>query len=381
MDGVKIVLRATEVAECPLYSEGDKLVFSLPGVNLLESNAVCAQTVASAYPMVQALAYGVDFEVIGEGQGDEGIFYCPGGVGKRVVFAVKRVKDDREPTLTAVIGKKEKEREEDIQAPAMVLKGFEQDKDVEFIIGHLKKIDLFKPLPMTSIQAIIPALELKRFAESTPIIQQGAPGEYLYILIKGAVEVVQTSEDGIEHNLAQLDRGEVFGEMSLLSREPCSATVRARSNVSVLAVSRENFHKILEEQPSLNIYFNKLLVQRLRRQNVQVDEQISKGVLGKLSMITLPELAQTLNMSRRTGKLLLYNADQRGEIFFQEGQVYDASLGATKGEEAFYSLLELKDGNFRFMEGDVDVDRVVMMDTMGLLMEGLRRLDETTRAN
>jgi hypothetical protein len=85
-------------------------------------------------------------------------------------------------------------------------------------------------------------------------------------------------------------------------------------------------------------------------------------------------------MSRRTGKLLLYNADQRGEIFFKDGQVFDANLGEQKGEEAFYSLLELKDGNFRFMEGDAGIGRAVTMDTMGLLMEGLRRLDETSRS-
>ncbi|MHC4600902.1 MAG: Crp/Fnr family transcriptional regulator, partial [Planctomycetota bacterium] len=279
MAEARIVFEAKEVADCPLYAVGDKLVFELPGVNTRESSAVCAQTVAAAYPLAQALAYGVPFEEIGEGRGDEGIFYCPGGVGKRVVFAVVKSEAGKIPSLTMMIDKK----------------GKPQDQDVEFIVGHLKKIDLFQPLPVSSIETIIPALELKRFAEGASIIQQGAPGEYLYVLIKGGVDVIQTSEDGIENTLARLERGEVFGEMSLLSREPCSATVRAGSNVSVLAVSRENFHKILDAQPSLNIYFNKLLVQRLRRQNVQVDEQISKGVLGNLSMITLPELAQTLN--------------------------------------------------------------------------------------
>jgi CRP-like cAMP-binding protein len=256
-----------------------------------------------------------------------------------------------------------------------------RDKDVDFIINHLKRIDLFKPLPMPSIESLINALELKRFAEGTPIIQQGAPGEFLYILIKGAVDVVQMSEDGIENTLATLDKGEVFGEMSLLSKEPCSATVRAKNNVSALAVSKSNFNKILDEHPSLNIYFNKLLVQRLRRQNVQVDEEISRGVLGKLSMITLPELAQTLNMSHRTGTLFIYTANGRGEILFKEGQVFDAKLNETKGDDAFFDLLALKDGTFRFMEGDIDIPRNISMDTMGLLMEGLRRLDEAGRSS
>jgi uncharacterized repeat protein (TIGR04076 family) len=367
MSSTKVIFEVRSASACPLYKVGDRIEFHLPAIRGAKQAPVCAPVAVAAYPAVLALGYGVPFEAAGMGKGEVGEYACPGCESGKAVFSVSKetVKEPERPsTLTMVMGKDDKRK----------------DKDVEFIIGHLKKIDLFKPLPLASIQSIIPFLELKRFAEGTTIIQQGAPGEFLYILIKGNVDVVQTSEEGIENTLAALGKGEVVGEMSLLSKEPCSATVRSTSPVSALSVSSENFHRILDEQPSLNIYFNKLLVQRLRRQNVQVDAEISKGVLGKLSMITLPELAQTLNMSRRTGTLFLYTADQRGEIFFKDGQIHDARMGSEEGEEAFYSLLALKDGNFRFMEGEIDKARAITMDTMGLLMEGLRRLDEKEKA-
>lgn len=366
MPARRVQFEVQEAVGCPLFETGDKMVVALPGVDREESSALCAATIAAAFPLIQSLSHGVPFEKVGEGQGDQGVFYCPGGVGRRVVFTVTLGEEvapapAKEPSLTVMIQKKDR------------------DRDVDFIIGHLKRIDLFKPLPEPSLETMIPALELKRFAEGTPIIQQGAPGEHLYIIIKGTVDVVQKSEEGLENTLATLSKGEVFGEMSLISGEACSATVRSSSHVSALVISKENFHAILAENPSLNIYFNKLLVQRLRRQNVQVDEEISRGVLGKLSMITLPELAQTINMNNRTGTLILYNASLRGEIYFREGQAVDASLGDLAAEEAFYALLAWSDGNFRFKPGEIERDRAIKMDTMGLLMEGLRRLDEAAR--
>jgi len=369
MAKAKIVFEVREAEGCPLFKPGDRLVFELPSVKAEGRFTVCALTVTAAAPLVQALEFGVPFETLGEGHGDRGLFTCPGCAGEHAVFSVSREKApevEKASTLTMMLGKKGT--------------GEQKDRDVDFIIGHLKKIDLFNPLPIESIESIIPALELKRFPEGTVIIQQGAPGEFLHILIKGSVDIVQTSDEGIENTLASLNKGEVVGEMSLLSKEPCSATVRAKTPVSSLAVSSESFHRLLDEHPSLNIYFNKLLVQRLRRQNVQVDAEISKGVLGKLSMITLPELSQTLSMSRRTGTLHIYTADRRGEIYFKEGMVHDAVIGDESGEEAFYAMLAIQEGNFRFMEGDVDKPRVIVGDTMGLLMEGLRRLDETEKA-
>ncbi len=355
---VRIVFEVQEAEGCPLYKPGDRLVFALPGVTAEGSKPVCAALVSTAYPLAQALAYGVPFEAVGAGTGDEGIFSCPGAGGRRAVFSVER-KEEQAPTFTTMIGRK--------------------DKDVEFIIEHLKKISIFNPLPRESLEKMISVLELKRIQDGTSIITQGEPGEYLFILIKGKVDVIQVSEEGSETKLATLSKGEVFGEMSLISGEPCSATVKSNGSVSLLSVSKENFFKILDDNPSLNIYFNKLLVQRLRKQNVQVDEEIEKSVLGKLSMFTLPELAQTINMNGRTGTLILYNANLRGEILFKEGQVFDAILGELTGEEAFFALLAWNDGNFRFKPGEVDQPRNVSMDTMGLLMEGLRRLDEAKK--
>lgn len=371
----KIVFRVQESAGCPVYKPGDRLVFSFPTIDTAASSPVCAHVAGSAYGLALALSKGVPYETLGEGKEGEGIYYCPGGVGRRVVFAVSRTEDAgsapvRESSITMVMTRREKEKVEGIEKPR------EKDKDVDFILQHLKKIELFSPLPEASLEKMIPVLELKRFADSTPIIQQGEKGKYLFILIKGSVEVVQKTAEGFENVLATLSKGEVFGEMSLISGEPCSATVKASSPVSVLTISKENFDRILSENPSLNIYFNQLLVQRLRKQNVHVDEEISRGMLGKLSTFTLPELAQAISMNSRTGTLVLYNQDLRGEILFRNGQVVDAVSGALKAEEAFFDLLTWKDGNFRFKPGDIAAQRVVRMDTMGLLMEGLRRLDE-----
>jgi CRP-like cAMP-binding protein len=360
MNRFEVHLTVRETSGCPVYEDDEEVRFVFPRITTSSARGVCAHLVHALHPQALALHLGASLEETDLARFEESGYPCPGCKGDaRARFEIQ-LKKAAAPTLTGVITQK--------------------DKDVLFIVDHLKRIPLFEPLPQPSIRKLINVLELKRFEDRTDVIVQGTEGKFLYIIIKGEVEVLQRGPDGRESLLATLRKGECFGEMSLISGEPVSATVRADGPLSALTISRENFQKILTENNSLNIYFNRLLTQRLRRQNVQIEEELAKGVLGKLSMISLPELAQTLNMNNRTGTLHLYNADLRGEIFFVDGNAIDAKLGETEGEDAFYELLTWNEGDFRFKPGDPSREKKIGMDTMGLLMEGLRRIDEASKA-
>ena len=110
--------------------------------------------------------------------------------------------------------------------------------------------------------------------------------------------------------------------------------------------------------------------------NPHREEEMAKGVLGKLSMISLPELTQTISSNQRTGVLNLYRGEESAEVHFKDGQIVNATCAGTEGPEAFYGVLAWSDGDFRFSPGEVTGERKIMGDPMGLLMEGLRRLDE-----
>ena len=75
-------------------------------------------------------------------------------------------------------------------------------------------------------------------------------------------------------SVARMGPKQGFGEMSLLNDEPRSASVVTLSDVDVWRLPKEPFNELLFENPSLAIYFNRLLAERLSALNKQVDPSI-----------------------------------------------------------------------------------------------------------
>ena len=346
----RVVLTLVESGACPVHKPGDRLVLEPPALVVENGSPVCAVALVGAFPYAMALATGADPELLALGTPPR----FTSGHGCSWELARSEAATDR--TLTVALTR--------------------EDRDVEFIVRHLQSIPLFAPLPEPTIRSLIDYLRLEKFPERTAIIRQGEPGTHLFVLIKGEVSVVKVDQSQRESVLAKLRKGDVFGEMSLITGDPCSATIRTATPISALTIAKADFQRLLERQPSLNIYFNKLLAQRLRKTNTHIEEEIAKGVLGKLSMISLPELTQTISSNQRTGVLNLYRGEESAEVHFKDGQIVNATCAGTEGPEAFYGVLAWSDGDFRFSPGEVTGERKIMGDPMGLLMEGLRRLDE-----
>lgn len=100
------------------------------------------------------------------------------------------------------------------------------------------------------------------------------------------------------------------------------------------------------------------------------------GVSGSLVEMALPDVVQILASGKRGGRLQLTSAGKRGEIHFKDGQIYDASFAGRKGEEAFYAMLKLTDGDFVLDSSFKAGTRVIHSSAESLLLEGMRRLDE-----
>ena len=106
----------------------------------------------------------------------------------------------------------------------------------------------------------------------------------------------------------------------------------------------------------------------------------SDGVVrGNLSQMNVIDLMQSLEMGRKSCKLALSNDGDRCEVFFAEGQVKHATYGSLVGDEAVFKVLRWTGGNFQLdFEGKTD-KQTTQLNTQGLLMEGLRLLDESSR--
>ena len=95
------------------------------------------------------------------------------------------------------------------------------------------------------------------------IINKREIGRELFILKRGEVEVFQPAEDGKpETPVTVLARGAVFGERALIDDTPRMASVRARTAVDVLVVSRADFTALVCQFPVLEDYFEGLMRER-----------------------------------------------------------------------------------------------------------------------
>ncbi len=106
----------------------------------------------------------------------------------------------------------------------------------------------------------------------------------------------------------------------------------------------------------------------------------SDGILrGNLSQMNVIDLVQSLEMGRKSCQLTMTNGDDKCELYFAGGQVKHATYGSISGDEAVFKVLRWTDGNFQINFEGKTTQETTTLNTQGLLMEGLRLLDEAQR--
>lgn len=125
-------------------------------------------------------------------------------------------------------------------------------------------LDLFFPRDITQIQTLkANRLRVDHYEPGEIIIAKHEIGRELFIVKQGEVEVFEPAEDGRpERSIAACKRGEVFGEKALLDDAPRLASVRARTPVDVLVMSREDFVAMVDQFPVLDDFFDRLMRER-----------------------------------------------------------------------------------------------------------------------
>ncbi len=237
----------------------------------------------------------------------------------------------------------------------------------------LKRFPLLAPLPGATLGRIAHQLKTVSYFPGRVILRKGQRGDQLFLIDRGEVEVV--GEDG--ERLAKIGAGECFGEMSLLTSEPVSATIKALSEVHLLGLAGRDFDALLTRNPAINAYFTRLLSSRLKKSSAA--PHITEGMAGQLDDFQVSDLLQALHMTNRSGRLRMQHDAAEVDIFFLEGQPVriEAHGGAPEDpEEAVYEAISWERGRFRFEKLAAKVERTFFGDLMSLLLEGMRRTDE-----
>lgn len=128
----------------------------------------------------------------------------------------------------------------------------ERQQDRRFEL--LRTVHLFAPLNDDELRVIVQGITTTVYAKGESITRQGATAHYLYVLVRGSVEI-RSRKDGKQSNehrlIAELEAPEVFGEMGLMTGAPRGADVIAKTDVECYRIDKPSFQKVLSERPEI----------------------------------------------------------------------------------------------------------------------------------
>jgi small-conductance mechanosensitive channel/CRP-like cAMP-binding protein len=138
--------------------------------------------------------------------------------------------------------------------------------------ARLRRVDVLAMLPDAALEQIAAQTRVQLFAAGEAIIRQGEVGATVYLLEAGEVRVTARLGENAEVEVARLSPGAFFGEMSLLTGSPRSATVTAVTECRVLAVDKTALEPILRAHPELIEGISRTLAERRSLLNSRLED-------------------------------------------------------------------------------------------------------------
>ncbi len=152
------------------------------------------------------------------------------------------------------------------------------NRDLE---GMMKNVSILSPLTDEDRAQIAHSVSIKDYSESEFIVKEGNPGASLFIIISGLCEVLITDKNNDLEQVATLERGDFFGEMSLLTGEPRKASVRVLEDATAVKLEKATFSAILMANPSICDQIGEIVAKRRQK----LDEKLA-------SILDIPETSQ-----------------------------------------------------------------------------------------
>lgn len=121
----------------------------------------------------------------------------------------------------------------------------------EKLFASVRDLDLLNALNETQLKQLADQTAVATYTSGEYLVKQGDPGDSLFIITKGSVSVYVKSADGRSIYANQLNAGDFFGEMSLLTGEARSASIRANEEIEVIIIDKESFSNVLTQDPTI----------------------------------------------------------------------------------------------------------------------------------
>jgi CRP-like cAMP-binding protein len=187
-------------------------------------------------------------------------------------------------------------------------------------VERLAAMPLFADLTEDVLWAVSERLLLRHVPAGEMVFAEGAPGDALYLIDSGRVEILSDKRSG-SVVLARMGADEFFGEMALLTGKPRSASARTASHTNLWVLYRSDFDDLVNRYPSISLALSKVLSERLAQMDRRFTESHLRGLklLAGLSPTQLEDVSSRLKPVRyRQGEVIIREGDAGQEMYFIE---------------------------------------------------------------
>jgi len=249
------------------------------------------------------------------------------------------------------------------------LRAIASGKETEFTLPFLLQ------LPSHLIDAILKRAVKSRHAPGTELLKPGDVVEWLHIVTRGEVEILEGSA-GIGTRVT--GEGDPFGELSFMTGQASAETVRAHTDIEVSSVSKTELAEVLRRHPRMSDYLSSLLSRHSKTMKTRATTLSHADFKGTLNVTPFADLIQLLGSTRKTGVLGFRDKDRAGAIYLEDGEAVHAWTDDLKGEDAFFEMAGWRTAKFAFRSIKRQEPKTLKTATMTLLVEAMRRLEESS---
>lgn len=237
-------------------------------------------------------------------------------------------------------------------------------------------LPFLEQIPRDVQNLLIQKAQIREYDEGDVIMRRGAVSEDFFILQVGEVKECGKKYEGKYLEETVLPKGSCFGEASILSGIPTSRTFVCSVFSTMLVMNKDTFLEFVIERPGVLVVMYRAMADAIDRRTKSLDNLLKPGVQGSLSTQSFMDIAQSFGNSMKTGLVSLDNAGVQAVVGFNKGKMIYAKSTHAEGELVLDDIMTWEEGNFSYEHTEPIEEINIEGDTMGILLDALRRIDE-----
>lgn len=213
----------------------------------------------------------------------------------------------------------------------------EKRETISEILGVLTGIPLFSNLNEASLSLLARGCRFKDVKKGDVLFLQSDPSESAYVVCSGKISIILNSPDGREMVINEMHKGDIFGELGILTNKNRSTSATARSESKLLVIPHKVFLRIIDDEPQLTRRMLELTVSRLQNSSERESALVFMDAQARLAHLLLEldqqetdagyitisqdELAQRTGLIRQTVAKALGKWRRKGYLITGRGKI------------------------------------------------------------